>query len=163
MNHFRLAGLSLLTVILQGSFFTHFPIGGATLHLAIPFIVNVGIYVGPLPASICGAVIGLIEDISTGNAIGVRGLLYFWIGYFAGVMKDQVNDDDARPAVLISVGATFVFFILYAFISRFMSHTGGFLLYLKGPLVIEALLNGLMAWVLHIVLRRVLRLPRLYS
>lgn len=163
MNQLRLIGLSLMTVVLQGSFFTHFPIKGATLHLALPFIVNVGFHMGSTAGALCGAGIGLLEDISTGNAIGLRALLYFWIGFTAGHLRKGFNDDDAKPAVGVTFLATFAFFFIHAFLNRFMSQTAGFMIYLQGPIVIEAIMNTLAAWILHYVLKKVLILPRLYS
>ncbi len=163
MNSIRLAILLLINFILQGSIFSRLSIGGANLNLAIPFVVNTGLLLGPIPASICGAVIGLIEDLQFGYALGTRALLYFFIGFFTGVIQKHMNRDDPKPAMAWTALATVFFFFTYAFLNRIMTVTTGFLAYLTGPILIEVVLNTAVAWILYHIMRRFLKIPGLYS
>ncbi len=163
MNTLRLAVALLVSFILQGSVFSRITFGGAAINLSIPFVVNIGLLLGPIPASLCGLVIGLIEDIQTGYALGVRALLYFVIGFVTGILQKHMNRDDPKPAMVWTAVSTLLFFFSNAFINRIMVNTVGFLVYLKGPILIETVLNAAMAWILYHILRRFIRIPGLYS
>lgn len=162
MNRIRLAIILFINMILQNGFLSRIPIAGAQMNLSIPLVVNIGLFLGPIPGSLCGAIVGLLEDIQTGQALGVRALLYFFIGYVSGSTIKHVNRDDPRPSLLFTAAATVFFFLSHAFISRIMSVTAGFLLYLRGPLFIEVLLNTLLAFLLFHILKRILKFPGLY-
>lgn len=163
MNRLRLAVILFINMILQNGFLSRIPIAGAQMNLSIPLTVNVGLLLGPIPGSLVGAIAGLLEDIQTGQALGVRALLYFLIGYASGSMLKHVNRDDPKPAMLFTLAGTVFFFLSNAFISRIMTVTTGFLLYLRGPVLIEAILNTLLAFVLFKLLKRFLKFPGLYQ
>lgn len=162
MNRLRLAIILFVNMILQNSFLSRLPVGGAQINLSIPVVVNIGLFLGPVPGSLCGAIAGLLEDIQTGQVLGLRALLYFLIGYGAGSMRRHVNRDDPKPPMLFSLLGTWLFFFSNAFVSRILTITTGFLLYLRGPLFIEAILNALMAWVLFHLFQRILKIPGYY-
>ena len=148
MNRLRLALILFVNMILQSAFFSRMPVFGAQMNLSIPIVVNIGVLMGPVPGSLCGAIAGLLEDIQTGRALGVRVLLYFFFGYFA--------------AMAITLISTLFFFLSNAFISRILSVTTGFLLYLRGPVFIEAVLNALIGFLIYKLLKRFLKFPGLY-
>ena len=162
MNRLRLALILFVNMILQSAFFSRMPVFGAQMNLSIPIVVNIGVLMGPVPGSLCGAIAGLLEDIQTGRALGVRALLYFFIGYFAGSMQKHVSRDDPKPAMAITLISTLFFFLSNAFVSRILSVTTGFLLYLRGPVFIEAVLNALIGFLIYKLLKRFLKFPGLY-
>lgn len=162
MNSIRIAIILFVNAVLQGSMFSRVAFFGANLNMSLPVTVSMGLLMGPITGSLCGLILGLFEDMQTGTAIGVRGLLYFLIGFGAGLMRLHVNREDPKPAMVITLLATILFFFTYAFINRLLVETTGFLLYLKGPVWIEAVGNALLAWPLFVATRRFLRLPGFY-
>lgn len=163
MNRLRLGIILFINLILQTALVSRLPVAGAQVNLSIPLTVNIGLLLGPIPGSLCGAIAGLLEDMQTGHALGVRALLYFLIGYVSGSMMRHVNRDDPKPPMAFAAVGTLFFFFANAFISRILTVTTGFLLYVKGPIFIEMILNALIGWVLFHLLQRVLKFPGFYQ
>lgn len=153
MNRIKLILASILVVLIQVVILSRVKIYGVTANLALPFVVAITMGFGSY-AAFCGLFIGLLEDLLFSDIIGLRALIYFVIGFLIGNIEYRLNIRDNRTGILITILVTLVNFLCHFSIELFQGSFAGALLYLKGPIFIELLMNVFMYLIVITVIRK---------
>ncbi len=84
----RLAGLTLVAVILQIAVVSQFTVFGVHADIAPLVIAAGGLLCGPVAGSILGFGVGLLTDLLLVQTLGVSALIYTLIGFGAGRLRE---------------------------------------------------------------------------
>jgi rod shape-determining protein MreD len=110
---------------------------------------------GPVPGEILGFVTGFVVDILSGGLLGLYAFTYTVIGYGVGLVGQRV----LGKSVLITI--TLLFFVTLAkaailsmFAALFLK-PGYFGYFTKGMVFLEAVMNGLIAPLLFLIINRI--------
>lgn len=101
---FTMAGLILVSIILQSTICQMISIASIKPNLLIILTVSFGLMRGRKEGMLTGFFCGLLTDIFFNSIIGFNALIYLWVGYFSGNFYRIFYDDDIKtPLFLISV------------------------------------------------------------
>ena len=110
---------------------------------------------GPIPGQILGFVTGFVVDILSGGLLGLYAFTYTLMGYGVGIVGQRVLGKN----VLITI--TLLFFvtltkaaILGMFAALFLT-PGYFGYFASGMVFLEAVMNGLIAPLLFVIINRI--------
>ena len=101
----------LLNFILQGTLFQYFSIFGVVPNTTLVIIVCFALFSDKNKGAIYGFVIGIMQDMLYGQALGVYALIYMLIGYYIGLINRKVFKDNLIISFFITAIAT-CFYIL---------------------------------------------------
>ena len=81
------------------------------------------------------------------------------IGFIVGYNEDSINKGDIRSGSIITVVATLFYWVMNTIIYMFLENSSSarFIKYLKGPIIIEMILNVLLYLICNYVLRKVFK------
>lgn len=156
MNKWKYLIVLAVSVILQSTVLSGVEIFGAGGNLLLVVTIVLSFMRGERWGGYTGLFLGLLEDIMFARVLGIRALLYFLSGTFIGRFA-------YRSGTYRTTGV-FAAFLLTCFISigSLLFHTllglGEIpVYYLKGPMFVEAVINGLLFVVVHFVLQHFLK------
>lgn len=132
-----------LAAILFQSYVPHlFPLL-AFLDLPLLVTLHFGLRRGPLPAVFYGCAVGLLDDTLSGRPLGMYGIVYTLVGYFAASVSQRF--DVEHPA--ISGLLTFFFYVFHRFFYWVIARAliGELIAFDPQQAFIFAALNGLVA------------------
>jgi len=102
----------LLNFILQGTLFYRFSIFGVFPNTAIVIIVCFSLFSNKNKGASYGFVIGILQDILYGQALGIYALIYMIIGYCIGLINRKVFKDNLIISFFITTVATIFYIIM---------------------------------------------------
>ncbi len=82
----------LLIVPVQASLFNPLSLAGIKPDISLAVLYIIGLLTGPLEATIAGMAIGLVQDISSANLIGLAAFSRGLFGLSAGLLGRRVLD-----------------------------------------------------------------------
>ena len=126
-----------------------------SLALVVAIAMNFGSYV----SGYSGIVLGIIEDSLFSKVIGIRALIYYMIGFIVGYNEDSINKGDIRSGSIITVVATLFYWVMNTIIYMFLENSSsvGLIKYLKGPIIIEMILNVILYLICNYVIKKVFK------
>lgn len=143
MKRWKLILVLLCAEILQTTVLGRIHILGASPNLALSLTVAMAILYGAGTGGFTGLFMGLLEDIMFSDILGIRALIYYVSGYLTGSIMANTGRyywTGAFSTVVLTLLATlvnwFVHIVLQVPITNFW--------YIKGPVFVEALMNGLL-------------------
>lgn len=95
----------LVLAALQPTLLNYIKICGAKPNLFLIFIVIMALLSGKRDGAVVGAAFGLMFDLLTGKMIGLHAVLYMYLGFFFGLMSENVLK---KPTVIISALAVLI-------------------------------------------------------
>ena len=90
MKKVLLCVLGFLLVIVEMSITNYIEIFNVSFNLITIYITIISLYLDEIDASIIGALIGFVKDISIGVVFGVNALSLFAIGYGISFLKNKI-------------------------------------------------------------------------
>ena len=90
MKKVLLCVLGFLLVIVEMSITNYIEIFNVSFNLITIYITIISLYLDEIDASIIGALIGFVKDISIGGVFGVNALSLFAIGYGISFLKNKI-------------------------------------------------------------------------
>ncbi|MBS4537176.1 rod shape-determining protein MreD [Clostridium sp. D2Q-11] len=161
MRIFSIIALFLLSFILQSTVFQYIAIFDVIPNTNLILIILVALFKNKKVGGTAGLIIGLLQDILFGNAIGVHGLIYFSIGYFIGVINPTVSKDNAISSFILTFLFTIISNIMFFFIYYFSSVNITFVEMIREIAIIEAIYNGVLSILLYKVMKKLFISPNL--
>lgn len=153
----RLAGLGLLTVLLEVSFISQITLLGSRPALASLVVILLGLMGGVTVGAVAGFAIGFLIDCLIGSPLGSTALALILVGYLAGTYRERAVGQVGRLALpLICLGLTVVAAIALLAIHLLLGLSGHFSLALLPDLIVTALYAFLLGPPLNVGLRRLL-------
>ncbi|MDO5689201.1 MAG: rod shape-determining protein MreD [Tissierellia bacterium] len=144
MNRIRMGIVLFITILLQNTVFSRIQILGVQPNVALPVIVLLSIGFSSYAGGFSGLTIGLVEDILFSPVIGYHALIYFVTGFVIGNFEYRLNIKDNKTGMLITALATLGIFAFELVVSLFTGSSAAYIAHLKGPLLLEILMNSLL-------------------
>ena len=141
----RLAGLGLLTVIVQVAAVSQVHLFGVNADLLPIVVAAVGLLCGSMTGAVFGFSVGLFGDLALVQTVGLSSLLYLAIGYWTGRAREL--RDPQGPLVPIALGAmaTAISTIGYTLMQFLLGVDAPVTFVLVREIVATILLNALIA------------------
>ncbi len=159
MNKLKVILLFFASIMIQTAILPNFSIFNSKANMSIALIVAIAMNFGSYVSGYCGIVFGFFEDILFSRVIGIRALIYYMIGFIVGYNEDSLNKGDIRSGSIITVVSTLFYWVMNTMINMFLENSSLkiFINYLKGPIVIELILNILLYLICNYVLKKVFK------
>lgn len=157
---FYLVWLILLS-ILQPTLVRGIEIWGIAPNLFLCFVVLIGCFRGTAEGAVCGIVFGLVYDFLVGRMIGVNSLIYLYLGLGAGLLEAKFFSNGKQlVGCLGAVAGTLVAGLLYYLSRKAVGGDIGFATAMFRITLIEAVYNGVIAFLLVYPLRLTMKMIR---
>ena len=159
MNRLKVVLMFFASIMIQTAILPNFSIFNSKANMSLAVVVATTMIFGSYISGHSGIVLGFFEDILFSRVIGIRALIYYMIGFIVGYNEDSINKGDIRSGSIITVVATLFYWVMNTIIYMFLENSSSarFIKYLKGPIIIEMLLNVLLYLICNYVLRKVFK------
>lgn len=145
MTIFVLILLSLINFLIQTTVFPYISISGVVPNTALVLIICIGIYKGRYYGGFFGLFIGIIQDILFSSAIGINAFIYFFLGYFVGIMEHRLIRSNVIVPVLFSIGGVIYYNFLYYIFMYILSRNIPFLSFTRNIILIEIIYTAILS------------------
>lgn len=149
----------ILCFLLQSTVMPAFAMAGVVPDLMLILIITVAYTRGRIPGMLTGLFAGLLTDIFFSELLGLCGLFYLCIGYFAGYSQKIYDErDHLLPFLMISAGEFVYSFLYYVahFLLRNRTEFGYYFLHLIVPRIVYTVLAAALLYPLFHGLHRLL-------
>jgi len=122
----------------------------------LPFIVTLFFAISrrsPISGTVTGAAIGLMQDVLTGQKIGVNGMAKAVIGYAGASLGSQIDVENPKTRALLAFGFTFLQTVLLYLVQRRLLGHRDFHLMWRHELL-RAVVNTIIALPIFLLLDR---------
>lgn len=159
MRFFILIIIILFNFFLQGSIIPNFSILGVVPNTALLIVISIALFKGPYYGGFVGLIIGILQEIVFSPILGINAFIYFFLGYSVGLIEDKLTRDNIVIPVLLAIIATvFYNFAYYVFI-YFLSYDINFSAVVQDILLVELILNGIIAIPIYKIFSKIYRAP----
>jgi rod shape-determining protein MreD len=153
----RLGLLVLAAVVLQISGFAEIDLFGGGFDLVPLVVAAVALYSGSVPGSICGFACGLLLDLAVGQDMGASSLVLTGVGYWVGRFREVRDPGHGLTPIPVAAGATLGYGAGIAVVSFMLSIDSEVSALVFRNMLVNALLNAVIALPVFAVARRFLR------
>jgi rod shape-determining protein MreD len=153
----RLIALAFVAVIVQEAAVSQISIFGVSADITPLVVMSVGYLCGSLPGAIMGFGMGLFVDMALVQTLGVTSLLYIFIGYWSGRLRELRDPAHGLVPLALGAAATAVAGIGMAMIQFLLGVDAPVSLLLLQQIFITVLVNALIALPVYAVVRRLIR------
>lgn len=106
LQRFLLGAATVLTaLLLQDTVMTRLPLPGAAPDLMLVLVVAFALVEGPLSGMTTGFIGGVLTDSLSDHALGRLALAYAVVGYFAGMVQDELDRSIVLSFLTMAAGA----------------------------------------------------------
>ena len=150
---------ALVLVSLQAALLRYVGGGAASLALALPIVVYLGLHGGNMDGAVGAAAVGYVIDLMAGGPKGLMTFLAVSLFLFSRLAGGALSVQGKVGFAILSGVGTFLYGLAALLFTRAVStdeSSPGFSL--VGRLLVEALLTGLLAPIILVAMRRVERL-----
>lgn len=152
----------IVCFLLQSTVMPALSMAGVVPDLMLILVITVAYTRGRVPGMLTGLAAGLLTDVCFNDMIGLCGLFYLCIGYFAGFSINIYDERDyTLPLLMVTAGEflySFAYYVAY-FLLRSRTEFGYYFVHLILPRMIYTVLAAVILYPLfHWIHRRLLRL-----
>jgi rod shape-determining protein MreD len=149
--------ISTLLVVLWIQMASDYFVGASGLSSNVVLIVVLyfGLATGPLVGESLGFIWGLLVDASSLGLIGLHALLYAAVGYLAGMLRRQLDQDKVWTQSIFTLIVSTLYLVLYLLMDRMFAMGTRPLSWAIG---VQPLSNGIIAPVVFWLMQRWARL-----
>lgn len=157
----KLGLIIILNLILEGTILPHFTIMGHIPNISLVTIIILAFRRNKYYAGFFGLGTGLIYDILFGKTVGIKGLIFFLIGYYTGEIKSNLNSDNVFIPTLFSSIGTIIYNSMYFVFMFFLGENIDLSMVMNNILSIEILYNALLTFIIIKILDKIFVTPSL--
>ena len=150
---------ALVLVSLQAALLRYLGGGAASLALALPIVVYLGLHGGNMDGAVGAAAVGYVIDLTTGGPKGLMTFLAVSLFLFSRLVGAALSVQGKAGFAILSGVGTFLYGLAALLFTRAITPdetSPGFSL--LGRMLIEALLTGVLAPFVLVAMRRIERL-----
>jgi rod shape-determining protein MreD len=151
--------LLVFAAILQTGLISQVSILGVTADLFFMLTVIVAVCRGSVEGAVFGFFAGIIADIAYFSPLGVRAIIYVLAGYFIGMFVARFGTVSPWSVALLSGVGSLLAQFLFGLFQYVMGPRGGIFTMIGTQMLPEAVLDGLIAAPLYVLLVRIRLLP----
>lgn len=141
----RLAGMLIITVLLQSTLAPHVRMLGASPDFALVAVVCVGLVRGSETGAVFGFLTGACVAVAVFGPLGLSSLVLVLVGYFAGRYAETADPSSGMAPIVVVVVGTALAEITYALAQFLLGRQAPFGFFFVHALLPELVLNGLLA------------------
>lgn len=130
----------------------HLALRGVSPDLILIAVSLAAFLLGPLPGQIIGFSAGLIVDIISGGLLGISAFTFTIIGYGVGIVGQKVYGNRILITITLLFIATLIKAAVLSILAVLFLKPGYFGHFSQGRIFLEAVLNGVIAPVLFILI-----------
>lgn len=130
----------------------HLALRGVSPDLILIAVSLAAFLLGPLPGQIIGFSAGLIVDIISGGLLGISAFTFTIIGYGVGIVGQKVYGNRILITITLLFIATLIKAAVLSMLAALFLKPGYFGHFSQGRIFLEAVLNGVIAPVLFILI-----------
>jgi rod shape-determining protein MreD len=153
----RLALLAVGTVVLQESAVAQISIFGVSADLTPLMVMSVGLLAGSMTGAVMGFFTGLLVDTLLFQTLGITSLLYIFIGYWAGRLRELRDPAHGLVPLAAGAAATAVSGLGMTLIQFLLGVDSPVSLLLLQQIIMTVLVNTLISLPVYAVVRRVIQ------
>ena len=112
----RLSALALVSVLIQTGIISELPIFGVRIDITPLVVAFAGFTAGSSTGAAMGFAVGLLVDLTLGQTLGLTSLIYTFIGYGAGRLRELRDPEATLLPLALGAGAAFLALVGYAVI-----------------------------------------------
>jgi rod shape-determining protein MreD len=112
----RLAALALVSVLIQTGIISELPIFGVRIDITPLVVAFAGFTCGSTTGAAMGFAVGLLVDLTLGQTLGLTSLIYTFIGYGAGRLRELRDPEATLLPLALGASAAFIALVGYAVI-----------------------------------------------
>ena len=159
MKRLKVVLMFFASIMVQTAILPNFGIFSSKANMSLALVVAIAMNFGSYVSGYSGIVLGIIEDSLFSKVIGIRALIYYMIGFIVGYNEDSINKGDIRSGSIITVVATLFYWVMNTIIYMFLENSSsvGLIKYLKGPIIIEMILNVILYLICNYVTKKVFK------
>lgn len=151
--------LFVIAVILQTVIVSQISVLGVTADLFLIFTIVIAMSKGSLHGAIFGFVAGVLADVAFMQPLGIRALIYVLAGYLVGMVVVRFGSVGPWVVFLVCIGASFCSQIVFGIFQFVLGPRAGFMTILGLQILPEAVLDGLIAIPIYVLLIHLRILP----
>lgn len=153
----RLAGILVLTILVQASFLSFLSILGATPDVVPVVVTALGLMGGAVIGAGAGFSAGLLVDAALLETLGVSSLVLLSVGYLAGRYREGFEIDSRLAPALLAATLTLLATAGFTGLQLMLGVETSVSLLLLREMAVKALLAFLMAFPVYAAVRFALR------
>lgn len=138
----------VINLILETTILPFFHIFGYTPNISLVTIIILAFRRDKYYGGFFGLITGLVYDILFGKVIGVKALIYFLIGYYAGEIKGNLNNENIIIPVFFSAIGTIIYNSMYFFFAFFLGTNIDFSVVISNIFSLEILYNSVLTFII---------------
>ena len=132
--------VGVLWIQMAGDYFVG--ASGFSANVVLGVVLYFGLSRGPMAGVVLGFFWGLLVDASSLGLMGLHALLYAAAGYWAGMLRRQLDEKKVWTQAIFSTGVSGVYVLFYFILDRLFSigpHP------VSGSMLAQPLINGAVA------------------
>jgi rod shape-determining protein MreD len=153
----RLAGIALLGVLLQLSFFSRVTLLGVSPDILPALVVVLGLLGGAMTGAVAGFGIGLLVDGSLVESLGGSSLVLLGAGYLAGFARERFELKGALVAPLLCMAFTLLSELGFAAVQLMLGVDAPVSVYVVRDIALKSIFAFFLGWPIYLGVRRALR------
>jgi rod shape-determining protein MreD len=153
----RVGGLLVLAVVLQLSALSSIGILGGQPDVVVLAVAAVAYYGGSISGSAAGFAAGFLLDLLAGATMGASSLVLTAVGYAVGRFREVRDPSHGLLPVPVGAAATAAWVVAFAAVSLMLDIGAHVSALVIRDMVVTVLLNTLLAYLVFVGIRRLLR------
>lgn len=153
----RIAGICLLAVLLQLSFFSQVELFHVSPDVLPALVVCLGLLGGSQTGAVSGFAIGFLLDCLLVEALGITSLVLLCIGYVSGLLRERFEIHGVLMPALLCMGLTFAAELGYAAIQALLGIDAPVSLLVIRDLLLKGVYAFFLGAAIYLGVRRALR------
>lgn len=153
----RLAGVVILTVLLQLSFFSRVELIHTSADILPAVVVSLGLLGGSLTGAVAGFSVGFLVDCLLVAPLGGTSLVLLGAGYLAGLFRERFDIHSALVPPLICMGLTLFTEAGYGVVQVMLGVDAPVSTLIVRDMLLKSIYAFFLAWPIYFGLRRLLR------
>ena len=151
----------LLNFFLQSTIIPYVSILGVVPNTALLIVVAISLLRGKYYGGFMGLFIGLLQDIVFSPVIGINAFIYFFAGYFIGLVENKLSRDNLFIPLVFSIVGTIYYNFAYYIFMFFLSRDIPFLSFTKNIMIIEIIYNAFLSIPMYMIFSKFFVKPRI--
>jgi len=145
--------LITLFIFLQSSpLSVHLALWGVSPDFLLITVSLAAFLLGPVPGQIIGFTAGLVVDIISGGLLGISAFTFTIIGFGVGIVGQKVYGNSILITISLLFFGTLIKAVVLSMLAALFLRPGYFGYFSQGRIFLEAVLNGVIAPVLFILI-----------
>lgn len=153
----RVAAITVLTVLLQLSFFSRVEVFGVSPDVLPALVASLGLLGGAMTGAVVGFSAGFLLDCLLVEALGASSLVLLGTGYLAGLFRERFEIHSPLVPPLLCMALTLFAELGFGALYLMLGVEGSVSVLVVRDLLLKSVFAFFLAWPLYAGLRRALR------